>query len=192
MNGVYVALIGPFGVGKSSLAKELVRSGSSKLKFKIVKQVTSRQRRPGEDDLEYEFISEEQFQQSKNSYLKIQPNRGVNWHYAYKEQPPLVDDTVYLYIVLPETAQFLKQQNPQDTVICAILPPTDKKLREQLIGRDNTISEVELDIRLKHLKGDTEDAKALADIEFYNDGDIKTSTSALASTIENYLIKRSK
>lgn len=182
-----VILVGPFGAGKSSLAKALA-SGKWPVRYELARMVTSRTRRPGEDGSEYEFVSQSHFDESKDSYWYLQPNRGVAWNYALREPTPLPEDTIRLYVVLPSTATFLRTHLPEKTIVCVVLPPPGGDLRKRLEKRDPTIAKPELDIRVGFIQEDTEQAKAVADIVFYNEEGLEKSAAKLAEKIERFLL----
>lgn len=59
-SGILVLLIGPSGVGKSSIVKEL---RTRHPEYHLPRSATTRARRPGEGDESYYFLSEEEFDQ---------------------------------------------------------------------------------------------------------------------------------
>lgn len=58
MSGLLVLLIGPSGVGKTVLANILLERHSD---WVLAKSATTRERRPGEGDTFYRFVTEEEF-----------------------------------------------------------------------------------------------------------------------------------
>jgi guanylate kinase len=180
-----VALVGPFGAGRSTLAKILASDTSRQVTYEIDQLITTRPRRPGEDDLEYTFVSPAEFDAARSDYLLVQPNRGVAWNYALQADRPLPENTIRLYVVLPEVAEFLRQLHPDETVICGVLPPSKPVLIERLKSRDPTISEQELQLRIARIDEETRLTNSVADVLFYNENNLQTSASALADLIES-------
>jgi len=74
--GKLVLIIGPSGVGKSVILKHL---RSTHPEFHFPRSATTRQRRPGEGDELYHFVSEEQFQTllDQNKVLESAVVHGV-------------------------------------------------------------------------------------------------------------------
>lgn len=182
-----VVLVGPFGVGRSSLAKALVGDTSRRVKYELDQMVTTRPRRPGEDTLEYQFVTQAEFEAQRDSFLLVQPNRGVAWSYALQADRPLPENTVRLYVVLPEVAEFLRTEHPDETIICGVLPPSNEVLVERLKGRDATISPDELQLRIQRMAAETELAKSIADQLFNNQDNLQNAASALGDLIESWI-----
>ena len=179
-----VVLIGPHGAGKTTLARALVAAEPQPLKYELEQLVTSRPRRLNEDDLEYAFVSQRQFDENRQDYAYIQLNRGVSWNYALRADHPVAPSTVRLYVVIPETAVYLRNSFPQDTIVIGVVPPSSEALRQRLQERDPTASQAELDVRLRYLDYDIEQAYQLADAVFCNQASITEAADALRATIE--------
>ncbi len=79
-----IAFIGPTGAGKSSLMLELVRHLSDRLA--IVKSLTSRPRRGGEDDLFYQFVTKEEIEKRKTEGRIFQVSQYAGNLYANDKQ----------------------------------------------------------------------------------------------------------
>ncbi|HEY1063854.1 MAG TPA: hypothetical protein VGE30_00990 [Candidatus Saccharimonadales bacterium] len=185
-----IALIGPHGAGKSSLAKALVANYSSdELRYELERIVTSRKPRPGEDDSEYVFVTQEAFDAARDKYLLVQANRGVRWNYALAADKPVAPDTVRVYVVTPETAVELRALFEDDVLVVAVLPPSLAVLRQRLSGRDTTIEENELSLRLGLGERDVEQSQQIADAVFYNNKDLERSAADLNQLIHSLISK---
>lgn len=183
-------LIGPFGAGKSSLAKALVRLQPGKLHYELNRLVTSRARRPGEDDSEYEFVTPEEFEARKKDYLYLFPNRGVAWYNAMPKQSRLQAGTIRLHTVLPDHVAHLKAKLEGTVIVVAVLHPSIAEIKHRLIQRSGSNPNEHLELRLSHVEADFAEAKRRADIIFYNEDGIEESAARLAREIENYLKER--
>lgn len=183
-----IVIIGPHGVGKTSVAQSLTQLSSGQLRYSIERIITSRSRRAGEDDSEYEFVSASDFLSHEQEYLYVQPNRGVAWRYALAADRPLGVQEARIYNVVPETATFIKQRFDDELVIiCGLLPNNIADLRDRMLNRDQQIGEDELHVRLSYAENDVEAVRNMADVIQVSYGDVEMVTRQLHEKIIKYI-----
>lgn len=59
----YIVLVGPSGSGKTAIAEMLAKDSSSNPSFSLVRSTTSRPKRRHENESEYDFVSQDEFEQ---------------------------------------------------------------------------------------------------------------------------------
>ena len=128
LNNLYL-LVGPSGVGKSTIANELTR----RYGYFQVNPYTTRPRR-GDDECGYTFVSEQQFHELPNKIA------CVNYHgYFYGATAELLDYND-LYIVEPSGIDAIKQAYNNRKVFVIGLIASEHTTRERMQQRGDVLS----------------------------------------------------
>lgn len=151
--GIVFALVGPAGVGKTTLCKNLVAEFSDSLVLSV--SATTRQARPDElDGISKHFLTRDAFQD------KISDNELFEWEEVhgnfYGTLRKTLRETIYagkdlLLDIDVRGALKFKSQLPNLTVICFVLPPNVTELKNRIVSR-SPVSESELYTRLDTAK----------------------------------------
>ena len=137
MKQLVIAIDGPAGVGKGTVAKRLLARSGGNMVFSV--SCTTREPRPGEvDGKDYFFITEEEFNRmvSKAEFLEYMNVFGKN-HYGtprkYVQQQLDAGRDVLLDIDV-NGAMNVKRNYP-DAIAVMLVPPSMAELRSRLEGR---------------------------------------------------------
>jgi guanylate kinase len=124
-----LVLIGPGGVGKGTVARELVRRAPS---LWLSRSWTTRPPRPGEND-EYVFTDEATFRDAiaRDAFLEWAPFHG--YLYGTPLPTPNPGQRVLLEIEVQGAAQVLAHE--PDAIVVLLVPPSVEALRDRLVGR---------------------------------------------------------
>lgn len=140
-----IVVSGPGGVGKGTIVDALVRRDPN---LWLSRSWTTRDRRPGERQDAYEFVSSEQFESriSCGGFLEWTEFLG---NYYGTPRPERLDDPDAPDIVLEielDGAQQVKQQYPQ-AVLIFVLPPSREEQERRLRGRGDPDDKVHARLR---------------------------------------------
>lgn len=140
-----IVVSGPGGVGKGTIVDALVRRDPN---LWLSRSWTTRDRRDGERQDAYEFVSSEQFEAhiSRGGFLEWTEFLG---NYYGTPRPERLDDPDAPDIVLEielDGAQQVKQQYPQ-AVLIFVLPPSREEQERRLRGRGDPDDKIHARLR---------------------------------------------
>lgn len=133
-HGVLLVLVGPSGVGKSTIARRL----AEKLHFRFIASVTTRPAKPGDvNGKSYEHLTREQFARRLENDEFLEYANVFDNDYATPKHPTLEyiaqGEDVLLEVDVQGALQ-VRAQYP-DALLIFILPPTEQTLLERLTSR---------------------------------------------------------
>ncbi|MEP7289813.1 MAG: guanylate kinase [Chloroflexota bacterium] len=189
-NGVLIVLVGPAGVGKNTIMKQVME----KLPVRQMPTVTTRPMRPNEEEgREHYFVSLDEFRQ------KIADKSLVEWqevypgtyygtpHYQMQAALDSGENLVADIEVLGATE--LKKAFPNNVVLIFIAPPDLNDLDRRLRTRGH-MSEDEIAERLKRANFELKFAEK-SDYRVVND-DLESSVQKVTEIINQELLKQEK
>jgi guanylate kinase len=139
--GLLIVMVGPSGVGKSTISRRLERS----LHVSYTVSVTTREKKPGEEETgkEYEHIDKREFFRRLDSdqYLEYAHVHGN--YYATPKHPALdylVQGRDVLLEIDVQGALQVRHHYP-DALLIFILPPDEPTLLQRLTDRDRDSAE---------------------------------------------------
>jgi guanylate kinase len=139
--GLLIVLVGPSGVGKSTISRRLERE----MNISYTVSVTTREKKPGEEEngKEYEHIDKREFFRRLDSdqYLEYAHVHGN--YYATPKHPAmdyLADGKDVLLEIDVQGALQVRHHYP-DTLLIFVLPPDEPTLKQRLIDRDRDSAE---------------------------------------------------
>lgn len=162
-----IIIFGKTASGKSRVVDELVKRG-----FKKIVTTTTRPARKSEvDGVDYNFISEEEFEQLINTryfaeWKKYDTVEGV-WYYGSPLDEISRADNKSIVILTPDGYRDIKDE--LDDHIAIYIYTNNKTIRSRLSKRGD--KKEEADRRIKQDNKDFKDAEFLADRIFYNNED---------------------
>ena len=179
-----IIIFGKTASGKSRIVDELVKQG-----YKKIVTTTTRPARKGEiDGVDYNFISEEEFEQLINTryfaeWKKYDTVEGVWYYGSHLDEISRVDNKS-IVILTPDGYRDIKDE--LDDHIAIYIYANNKTIRSRLSKRGD--KKEEADRRIKQDNKDFKDAEFLADRIFYNNED--KDISDLVDEICKYLKTR--
>lgn len=167
-----VVVSGPGGVGKSTIVDALVNLDPN---LWLSRSWTTRQRRPGEADDAYVFVTRSQFEErlAHDGFLEWTEFLGNLYGTPTPEAPDGRDIVLEIEV---DGARQVKGLHP-DALLLFVLPPSRDEQKTRLIGRGDPDQRVEQ--RLRKAEDEEPIGKALADYVLVNDD--------LASTVDEML-----
>ncbi len=182
MSSLIIVVSGPGGVGKSTIVEALVRRDD---RLWLSRSWTTRERRPGEAEDAYVFVTREQFQQriANSGFLEWTEFIG-NMYGTPNPEAPIGRDIV-LEIEVDGASQ-VKKMHP-DAVLLFVLPPTREEQRARLQGRGDVEQKVEQ--RLQKAEDEEPIGKAIADFVLIND-DLSATIDEMLELINAVRAKR--
>lgn len=159
-----IIIFGKTASGKSRIVDELAKQG-----YKKIVTTTTRPARKGEiDGVDYNFISEEEFEQLINTryfaeWKKYDTAEGV-WYYGSPLDEISRSDNKSIVILTPDGYRDIKDE--LDDHIAIYIYANNKTIRSRLSNRGD--KKEEADRRIKQDNKDFKDAEFLADRIFYN------------------------
>jgi len=162
MSSLIIVVSGPGGVGKSTIVEALVQRDD---RLWLSRSWTTRERRPGEAEDAYVFVTREQFQQriADNGFLEWTEFIGNMYGTPNPEAPAGRDIVLEIEV---DGASQVKKMHP-DAMLLFVLPPTREEQRARLQGRGDVEQKVEQ--RLRKAEDEEPIGKALADFVLIND-----------------------
>lgn len=169
-------LIGPGGVGKGTLAKELVARDPH---LWLSRSWTTRSQRPTETGDEYNFVSRETFEAAiaAGRFLEWAEFHGNLYGTPVPEAPNEADVLLEIEV---QGAEQVRGEHP-DAVVFLILPPSMAELEGRLRGRGDTEEHVAK--RLSSTPTELNKGHELATFTVVND-DLQRATSEILSILE--------
>ncbi len=163
-----LVLVGPAGVGKGSLVKEILRKHDD---FRLSVSATTRSPRPGEiDGVHYHFVKREDFEKmiSQGEFLEWAEVHGSDLYGTLRSEVELAEEN-NLHVVLEIDLQGARQirGKAEDMTSIFILPPSVEELEQRLRGR-GTETEAQIQTRLKTAKSELAAASEF-DFQIIND-----------------------
>ena len=162
-----IIIFGKTASGKSRIVDELAKQG-----YKKIVTTTTRPARKGEvDGVDYNFISEEEFEQLINTryfaeWKKYDTAEGI-WYYGSPLDEISRSDNKSIVILTPDGYRDIKDE--LDDHIAIYIYANNKTIRSRLSNRGD--KKEEADRRIKQDNKDFKDAEFLADRIFYNNKD---------------------
>lgn len=169
-NEVGFVLIGPSGVGKSTLRDYMCLQGKANHNYVKYLPLTTRAKRPDEDS-EYRFVNADELSTAKASNNVVFGNISYGNEFLTLWPDKLPSNSQYLYIYLPEAATRLKEIFP-NIKIAQIAPANIDELKTRIITRDPSISIEELENRLSSAQEELDAGASIADAIISNSGSI--------------------
>ena len=162
MSSLIIVVSGPGGVGKSTIVEALVQRDD---RLWLSRSWTTRERRPGEAEDAYVFVTRAQFQQriAENGFLEWTEFIGNMYGTPNPEAPAGRDIVLEIEV---DGASQVKKMHP-DAMLLFVLPPTREEQRARLQGRGDVEQKVEQ--RLRKAEDEEPIGKALADFVLIND-----------------------
>lgn len=182
MSSLIIVVSGPGGVGKSTIVEALVQRDD---RLWLSRSWTTRERRPGEAEDAYVFVTREQFQQriAENGFLEWTEFIGNMYGTPNPEAPAGRDIVLEIEV---DGASQVKKMHP-DAMLLFVLPPTREEQRARLQGRGDVEQKVEQ--RLRKAEDEEPIGKALADFVLIND-DLNATIDEMLELINAARAKR--
>jgi guanylate kinase len=182
MSSLIIVVSGPGGVGKSTIVEALVQRDD---RLWLSRSWTTRERRPGEAEDAYVFVTREQFQQrmADNGFLEWTEFIGNMYGTPNPEAPAGRDIVLEIEV---DGASQVKKMHP-DAMLLFVLPPTREEQRARLQGRGDVEQKVEQ--RLRKAEDEEPIGKALADFVLIND-DLNATIDEMLELINAARAKR--
>ncbi len=181
MRNILVVLSGPSGVGKGTIAKEVI---SRRPDLTLSVSCTTRAPRVGEaNGREYFFISREEFEKKieDNGFLEYSEHFG-NYYGTPKD---FVNDRLKEKSVLLEIdvngGLNVRRSHDGETVLIMVVPPSIEEIRHRLKMR-NTESEEQIELRMERIRYELGKAKEY-DYSVVND-DLETTVEEVLRIID--------
>ena len=182
MSSLIIVVSGPGGVGKSTIVEALVQRDD---RLWLSRSWTTRERRPGEAEDAYVFVTRAQFQQriADNGFLEWTEFIGNMYGTPNPEAPAGRDIVLEIEV---DGASQVKKMHP-DAMLLFVLPPTREEQRARLQGRGDVQQKVEQ--RLRKAEDEEPIGKALADFVLIND-DLNATIDEMLELINAARAKR--
>lgn len=188
----FLIISGPTGVGESTITKEIIKRFP---KFVRLVTATSRKTRLNEkDEVDYYFFSKEEFEkQIENGNIPEHQNtRDGSYYGTYKPDLEKKIAAGYNIIINPDIVgtKYFKENHNATTIF--IMPESINSLKQRHLDRDPSVTEEELEARLKYAKYEIDNEAYYYDFTVVNkygflEDAIKEVESILES--EKFLLK---
>ena len=180
-----IVVSGPGGVGKGTIVDALVRRDPN---LWLSRSWTTRDRREGENENAYVYVSSEQFEDqiSDNGFLEWTEFIG---HYYGTPRPERLDDPEAPDVVLEielDGAQQVKQQYPE-AILIFVLPPSREEQERRLRGRGDPDDKVHA--RLRKAEKEEPIGRQLADYLVVND-DLDRTVEEMLDIVRRERVRR--
>lgn len=158
-----IILVGKMGSGKTTVANTLVDVYStSDLKYERIVTYTTRNKRNGETDKDYHFISDEDFERMKDHFAEVSYSDKGEKTVAYgslAEDYRPEEGTVKIIILNPEGMMNVLKSIGMQNATVIYLHDFETTLKERLLKR-GTETEEEIDARLQKEREDFKEVDA--------------------------------
>jgi guanylate kinase len=165
--GRIFVLIGPSGVGKTTLAEKAQSDGVADRVVTCTTRAPRPHETPGRD---YYFLSLDEFEQRerKGDFVENEWIHGNRYGVLVRELSQAVESGRTAVISLGYGgARHVKTLWPEQVTIVGVLPPSSESLRIRLQGRGTEDNEMAL--RLQAIEDEAQRVRALADVIVVND-----------------------
>ena len=155
--GLLIVLVGPSGVGKSTIARRL----AEKMDVKYIVSATTRERRPGDEDAKiYDYVTRDEFFKRLDADAYLEYAQVYGDYYGTPKHPAMDylagGQDVLLEIDMQGALQ-VRYQYP-NALLVFILPPDAQTLLQRLVDRDRDSAE-EIQKRFRVAKREVQMAK---------------------------------
>jgi guanylate kinase len=157
-----IIVSGPGGVGKGTIVDALVARDPELL---LSRSWTTRDRRPGERDDAYVFVTRDEFVARRDADGFLEWTEFLGNFYGTPQPDPTSDRDLVLEIEV-DGAQQVKSRFPE-SILIFVLPPSRDEQRRRLIGRGDPDDKVVA--RLRKAEDEEPVGRALADHVVVND-----------------------
>ncbi|MEY2995475.1 MAG: guanylate kinase [Actinomycetota bacterium] len=157
-----IIVSGPGGVGKGTIVDALVARDPELL---LSRSWTTRDRRPGERDDAYVFVTRDEFVARRDADGFLEWTEFLGNFYGTPQPDPSSDRDLVLEIEV-DGAQQVKSRFPE-SILIFVLPPSRDEQRRRLIGRGDPDDKVVA--RLRKAEDEEPVGRALADHVVVND-----------------------
>ena len=157
-----IIVSGPGGVGKGTIVDALVARDPELL---LSRSWTTRDRRPGERDDAYVFVTRDEFVARRDADGFLEWTEFLVTFYGTPQPDPSSDRDLVLEIEV-DGAQQVKSRFPE-SILIFVLPPSRDEQRRRLIGRGDPDDKVVA--RLRKAEDEEPVGRALADHVVVND-----------------------
>lgn len=177
-----VVVSGPGGVGKSTIVDALVDRDPT---LWLSRSWTTRQRRPGEAEDAYVFVTRPQFEErlAQGGLLEWTEFLGNLYGTPTPHAPDGRDIVLEIEVAGAQQVKSLDS----DALLLFVLPPSRQEQRIRLIGRGDTDQRIEQ--RLRKAEDEEPIGMALADYVLVND-DLDATVSEMLGLINQERIRR--
>ncbi len=141
--GLLIVLSGPSGVGKGTVVKEFIEDKKLKLAYSI--SMTTREKRPGEvDGVNYNFVTREQFEQSKNNGELLEFAQFVGNYYGtpLAAVDKLRDEGKNVLLEIEVQGCIQVSEKCPDAITIFLIPPSIEELEKRIRGRNTEPEEI--------------------------------------------------
>jgi guanylate kinase len=155
--GLLIVLVGPSGVGKSTIARRL----AEKMDVKYIVSATTRERRPGDEDAKiYDYVTRDEFFKRLDADAYLEYAQVYGDYYGTPKHPAMDflagGQDVLLEIDMQGALQ-VRYQYP-NALLVFILPPDAQTLLQRLVDRGRDSAE-EIQKRFRAAKREVQMAK---------------------------------
>lgn len=177
-NGKIICLIGPSGSGKTAIADELVKD----CRFAKPVTATTRNRRCGEPERAYHFISENKFEDmlNNNEFLETTVYNGCHYGTPIKEIDKIIKFSKNAVIPIDINGAVFIKKRYKDNSILVFIQRDKQKLIEEILKRN--VSNEEKCNRISSIDSECENA-SLCDTLIYNNYTLEEAAKKIKSLL---------
>ena len=184
MAGLVIVISGPGGVGKGTVVAELVEADPE---LSLSRSWTTRDRRPGEAEDAYTFVTEAEFLDHRDAGGFLEWNHFLGGNY-YASPVPDIDSAHDLVLEIDVNGAQQIFDGPNDALFIFIDTPSLEVQRSRLTSRGDTAEKVEE--RMQAGADEREMAKGIPYVYVVND-DLGRCAAEVAQIIADYRVSTS-